>query len=1676
MNIKECIQEWRKSLLDTTKRSRLIKFTHGRGGLLLDHPDLEKIWTKLSADNSSMLFPWKRNLLNIKATDIETWEETLQNNTQKSSEPLNDGVPTKVDPNLIPVIVQPEKSESFTEVKGDLKAKGYPATIKKVNEACKISAKLLDKHILTEFTDKKLSSQLLRLSRTAAETESEQGVSTLFMAFGFLKWFEKSDTTNEILSPLLLLQVKLERRSIESEWELKIEEDDVVFNHSLAELLTRDFGIQLFVRETVNSSDDKGDAEGFDTNDYFNKVRESIKGKENWEVVSKVGIGTFNFQKLAMWEDLEKNCDAIGNNELCKAVAGDKNTKIEIKGESISASDMDNKLHPSLVNQILPADSSQQEAIEVIKQGDHIIIDGPPGTGKSQTISNAIAELLAAGKTVLFVSEKAAALEVVKKRLDQNKLGDFCLELHSSKTNKKDVLKNLGKSLELQGEKYPDQKDKLNDLYETRKKLNHYATELHLKRQPLNRSAYEIHGLLSKSKGSLPDSRFRPDNIQTFTQTLLQNSEDILTKLPSFETLLANYDKHPWHQSKIETANATVQSDIKFHTERFANLISELINKGVVESLSIQKQILDLNDWLEAIEFAKLVVQVPIVPKDWLSSNPRKKIESIANINLLNEKFKPLLPSLSDIKKDVVDNITSESLDFLSQQFNLQPDLIKNAESLSISQRLTELNRIDAITPSLSDLLKETQSAFIDLSKLLELTKANIILRNFGEFAKLAKFLARRDPVPDGWWDTNIRAEVTNVAGMAIKIKQSISESKSYLLQRLNLETALSPEALQLIQETIDHGDSWWKWLLPKWRNLRSQVSRWYVIAIPSHDDLIKDLKKLEQLQKDQIALLQYESNYKSSILRSPDGFTDWIRTRDELKNQEKVEKVGIPAGLKDKLSVNGSLDRENLFALASKLTDLYEDFSKRWNELANSLVLKEQVRSLDCSPTEVLSQLESCASNIKSGVEACGRFIQLSITEKEIQTQYAREKISCLLKAIKLRDEIILNCKNLDSNTTKDGWHNLDWNNLAKDAIKLDAFLKEIKFPYCDGLINSLSDQNVREVIENALRNIEGANKNGLLESYQFITQSVFPFNIPTCFGLVLCSEQFIELPKIFTDLGSKIDQLHQWVEFKKLNLEANNAGLKVLFDEVIAKAYPPDLALNVFRNKFFNSWLEKLWADVPVLGNFSLGDHETKISKFIHLDEGAIKNGYARIRMKILNNEERVTSSSSSPVGSSTGLLLREIQKKTRHLPLRMLFSKIGKLILKIKPCFLMSPIAVSTYLSSPDMVFDVVIFDEASQVRPHDAICAIFRGKQLVVAGDPKQLPPTNFFSKNSSDGSDEADEDEEGTKNFESLLDVCLALGLKRKRLRWHYRSKREGLIAFSNNHFYENSLVTFPSSDENSVKAVTFNYLQDGIFADSVNLIEAKMVAQMVMNHYQDNPKLSLGVIAFSVSQQNQILDELEALRIQNPSLEDFFSTNVEDQFFVKNLENVQGDERDVIFLSVGYGKTKDGKIPMRFGPLNLEGGERRLNVAVTRAKSFMSIISSLKASDIDLSRAKSKGAFLLRSFLDYADRGPSALAPNNSSTKTSVAILPFEKEVYEELVRNGYKVHQQIGCGGFRIDLAIIDEKQNGKYILGIECDGNSYASTPTARDRDRLRRQVLEGLGWNIFRIWSTD
>ena len=564
-------------------------------------------------------------------------------------------------------------------------------------------------------------------------------------------------------------------------------------------------------------------------------------------------------------------------------------------------------------------------------------------------------------------------------------------------------------------------------------------------------------------------------------------------------------------------------------------------------------------------------------------------------------------------------------------------------------------------------------------------------------------------------------------------------------------------------------------------------------------------------------------------------------------------------------------------------------------------------------------------------------------------------------------------------------------------------------------------------------------------------------------------------ELEALLDHLAADRSTLVILPELHRLSTSFREAGLADFVDRATAREASEEACVRGFHYAWLRSLLDHLALSDAQVEGFIAEKHEKAVDEFKRGDRDHIETTAGRVRRVCA---EQATAARDTYRDQSQ-LLEHQAALKRRHLPVRDLVRATSDALLALKPCWAMSPLVVSQLLPA-QTYFDAVIFDEASQITPADAVSSIVRGRTLVVAGDEHQLPPTAFFVAEAPEDDEESEEAEPvplvaGTTGFESILDALGSL-LRFRMLRWHYRSRDERLIAFSNAHIYDRQLTTFPGIGEGEVLR---HVLVDWDPAADTNspAPEVERVVDLITEHALDRPDESLGVIAMGIKHASRIEEGLrERLREDSElaeELAEFFDEEREERFFVKNLERVQGDERDAIILSIGYGKNSRGQLVYRFGPLLYEGGERRLNVAVTRAKKRLALVSSFSHRDMDPERSSAQGMRLIRQYLQYVESGGENLGDR---VFEKPPLNPFEVDVRDTLTRQGLKLAAQYGSSGYWIDFAVQDPVQPGRFVLAIECDGASYHSSESARDRDRLRQEQLERIGWRFHRIWSSE
>lgn len=642
----------------------------------------------------------------------------------------------------------------------------------------------------------------------------------------------------------------------------------------------------------------------------------------------------------------------------------------------------------------------------------------------------------------------------------------------------------------------------------------------------------------------------------------------------------------------------------------------------------------------------------------------------------------------------------------------------------------------------------------------------------------------------------------------------------------------------------------------------------------------------------------------------------------------------------------------------------------------------------------------------------------------------------------------------------------NTDWNH----TVEIFNHLRQVKRAISTGSI----DTEIMQFVTNGISGITIVSYAEQIEKLMQYKHLITEITGMFANKAILETYNLAKLNRRFRNCNDQFATMDAWIDLRDCKKACVDAGLEDFIVTAEDTYYPAGSLKDVFLKSFYYEWFEKICTTIESVATFRVRTQESRVEAFRELDAHQLPVDQMRIRERLIR--EMPSKHNFGRATDEMSLLLHELNKKRNIMPLRKLFRTIPNLLLRLKPCLMMSPLSVSYFLEAETYRFDMVIFDEASQIFPQDAIGAIFRAKQVIIAGDSKQLPPTNFFAASTSnDGDFDFDDEDEEEINFDSILEEA-SNSLPNRSLLWHYRSRFEELISFSNQQIYQNNLITFPSSMIQAPDTgVEYVYVKNGVYENRCNRAEAQEIVKMVADHIRKHPDRSLGIIAFSESQQSVIEDEINKFRMRNPFNERFFDEDKDEPFFVKNLENVQGDERDTIIFSICYAKNAQGRMYMRFGPLGHQGGERRLNVAITRAKHNIKLVGSILPEDIDLSKTHSEGVRMLRSYIAFAMQGTAAL-PKAEKKNSLYEVDTFSEQVGKFLTSRGCAVQMNVGSSDYTIDIAVEHPQKPGQYIAGIECDGSSYYMARTVRDREHLRTSVLEQMGWKMYRVWSTE
>jgi very-short-patch-repair endonuclease len=1547
--------------------------------------------------------------------------------------------------------------------------------------------------LVTHETDRqRLLQTLTNLYRRARADFRERGLHILHLACGIFEWRDPDDEPWR--SPLLLVPVTLERNSLREPFTLRPTDDEPWLNPALAARLKLDFEFRL--------PEPPADWEDTTFATYLQTVAAAVAGLPGWRVQSEAVLAPFSFAKGVIYQDLQEHADRIQQHPLVQALAGvqGKLSPMVVPAER-ALDDQD----PKAACHILDADASQRLGLEAASHGASFVLMGPPGTGKSQTIANLIADRIAHGQKILFVSEKMAALEVVEQRLRRAGLGDCLLELHSHKASKRTVVAELARCWQERQGAAPSAPTTDGDgerLVQRRRQLNDYVRALHERREPIGKSAWEILAELPRWRDlpALPLAwpLVRQDGkeeqgpiVAEVTSAKLDEMHQLFQRAQNLWPIRAR-PNYPWTGFKADRFTLQLRDEI-------AALIDKARQRGD-KVLAVAQQVADQLDiaasvgWL--LHLAELFEHHPgQLPRAWLMEADLKALtKQVEQAATMYQRLREGRAPLTARYGAGIWKLEEGAANRLAGTWRHAAALVAPGDEAGAAL-LKLQKRLRGWAADTQKRLPSWQSDLRALEKWLGLTLSPGAGQRFvsagGDgfdpaphtlklFLRLTH-LCHSDHPPDRKWiddPEQLRAAQEQVAAAR-------PDFTKYRQDRRKLLETYTEGFFDLELERMADGfagpyRSWFRIFNGQYRRDRRALTRRSrkheppptpaedvamgsaVVALKTRleADSSKRWQKLGRYERgldtdlesaDKAAKLAVEAldiarqlgasplpvklaealasgappeKIRAAVKRLQESFGGWWHETQELAPV-------LPMGMLPNVGV--PLEE----AALSTLSEFAKDLQVRLNPLA---ALTDPVMQAAPQPPADLAAL---VSDLKQAEE-----LLHAEAEQETEAALYKARFGAAFKGAET---------NWDGLRRTVSWAQRlrdAWDQVAEDGIPsppTDLFL--------DIAAGDKPAPSFRE----------------LRSAHEQFRQAIHPletrFDAP---GPLLDGKPWREqsdevVHDHLTTLHGRVGELADWIEWRHLPERFWHLGLAPFWHAVMQVEQPAAPLGDLFLKAFWSRWLEMVFTQEPALAGFRRDEHERVLAEFRQLDRQLLQNSVGLVARRAFELAGKTDE-------KEVALLMKEAHKKTKHLPLRRLFEAAPRLIGQLKPCLLMSPLSVSQFLpaDAKTLQFDLVVFDEASQIVPEDAIAAIARGKQMIVTGDNRQLPPTTFFQQTAG----EAEEDEADPGLFESVLDSCLGAGFPQQWLRWHYRSQHEHLIAFANERFYENRLVTFPAAvAQHPDFGVQFHHVPDGKYdrgGRRDNPREAQVVADLVFEHLRRRPEKSLGIIAFSYAQMEAIEDELERRLAAAPELEKFFQDDRLEGLFVKNLETVQGDERDVIFLSVGYGPDEDGKFILNFGPLNRQGGERRLNVAVTRARQKLVVVSTIRARDI--ARANTPGMEILQHYLDYAEHGLSALRPFPAPSADTPPVHPLEADVRRELTQRGYTVVPQVGCASYRIDLAVVDPKQPDRFILGIELDGPMYEHAATARDRDRLRQEVLTKLGWKLHRIWAIN
>jgi len=1574
-----------------------------------------------------------------------------------------------------------------------------------------------DNNIQTVMFDSALSSAMKKLANGAKTSIEETGNNILFLSLGFLEWSDKIGGSTR-LAPLYMIPIKIEKYPSNgvSRYRIVYTGEDIIANLTLREKLHQDFEVEL-PSLFDNEDEDKllSPEEYFSNLDALLKMKKSDAAMANWRVRRFATLATLSLGRLLMYRDLDPARWPDGEGNLVEhdfirkffsdeQTSGNPGSGGDSYGETSEGYILDDVplLHDNFP-MVEDADSSQMSALIDILNGASMVVEGPPGTGKSQTITNLIAAAISQGKSVLFVAEKQAALDVVKRRMDKARLGDFCLDLHSDKAQKRMVLDSFSQRIQFENQhqfKIEDYDVQVQRYERSRKQLQDYCFMVNKK---WKNTGFTIHEILcaatryAKDVAPLEYETIAPEGIsgESFTRIKLDEQLEQLELFFKYLDIVSqqlpltgNWQSHPWYgvnnKSITGSDERQLQTELKDWTTKLKTVDEELaaaFNKHNIEHDDLLT-LPELELWIEDLNLVKSLGGEEYLPA--FKNIHKEQIESLNNY----------IKTASIICGDFEKLGSTFNQDLLSdlEKLNIIKDAIKNIAALGVSKRVQfddlarSIGRLEN-TIELAQSIENKRSELIphlpimykgELEKLLSVSQSG--------FTELACFIGHVTALPSElliYRDDIYDEESLPLIFSEFKTKQdSLLTEKERLSSTFKLERIPDSDEIKFLSDVMKDSGLF-SMFSGRWRKAKKDI-----IAFTSNGRI--DKKTTSQFLadlaawKDSCEDLKNSVEYQTALGREFNGI------------DTNSERIGILIGWYQSVRKEYGIGFGARTILASALFSLNKDIFRGIQQLQSDGINQEiseittNLKFLAVTYTKIQC-INDSDSNLGPHAEPLNEvLLDIQLSLEGVQKYLVDPNIDQneLLNGLSKLEKVCVDRDKIEQAKISERFFDSTLNlELGSRGIPPQDFsILESTVDYLAGVYNSIDNEKLielltlrinKEVVADLVsrsKNLQDL-KNDAASSEKSIMTTIDSDREQWTKGVGLTINAVCERNELAV---SSIEWLDSWTKYLHAKDRMQEGGQGKLKDYLADSQFSLEYGKRVMNFAVYTSLANEVYKQQPELSERS-GHEQTAIQEQFRKYDNGLKD-LQRQRVAHLTLKRKIDEGTSGArVSSFSGkaLLKHEISKKRGHIAIRKLVERAGDAMLGYKPCFMMSPMAVAKYLPPGKLEFDLVVMDEASQVKPEFALSCFARGKQAVVVGDPRQLPPTSFFERATSNDDVEDDDDLGVINDSESILEA-IGSHYPKRMLKWHYRSRHESLIDFSNRHFYESELVIFPSpwaqSDEFGIK---FNYVKNGVFATGINNEESKHIVAAVKYHVTHNHKESLGIVAMNSKQRDQIEALLETARSDDSILDAGLKRDAqtEDPIFIKNLENVQGDERDVIMISFTYGPQNRGanSVPQRFGPINSEQGWRRLNVLFTRAKKRIQVYSSMRSEHIIATETSKRGVRALKNYLAYAESGELIDKTGDSQGEPD---SDFEISVMKQLTEAGYDCVPQVGVAGFKIDVGVRDPGMPGRYLMGIECDGATYHSSKSTRDRDRVRQGVLEGLGWNIKRVWSTD